>query len=80
MSDVIETQIARAAAEAFAQARRRAFQANQAVVVSENGNLVRISPTGERKVIGEVKAPTEPMSIKIEKDVEISIRWAEPRD
>lgn len=79
MSDVIETQIAEAAAGAFAQAREQAFRAKQFVVIAKDGDLVRISPEGERIVIGKVRRPTKKMAITFEKDVEIAIQWANPR-
>lgn len=80
VSDAIETKIATKAAGAFAKARKRAVAAKQYVVVAKDGDLVRISPAGERTVVGKVKPPTKKMAIRFEKDVEIAIQWTTSQD
>lgn len=78
--DTIERQIAESAAGAFAKARIRALGAKLSILVSDDGNFIRISPSGQRDIVGAVEQPKKKMAFKFKKDTAIAIRWAPRQD
>jgi len=75
-----ESQIPKEAGKAFANARDRAFKSGQYVVVSKDSQLVRVSPTGERKVVGQVASSNKPVIVHLKKGVKTTIKWKKSRD